>query len=130
MFLGDIVENFQKLLKIAERKSKFDQGNSWSNGSETYLSEIIKEVQEVMEEIPKKRNCYLEDELGDVLWDYMNILLALEKESNISIPSVLNRACEKYEERISGIESGELWATIKERQKIALANEQALKSRT
>lgn len=60
----------------------------------------------MIEEIPKSRQCYLEDELGDVLWDYLNILTALEKEQ--------------------GIESGKRWADIKAQQKAALAIENDL----
>lgn len=115
--------DFEWLLAIAARKAKFDESNDWANGSETYLAEIRKELDEVTEEIPKQRRCYLEDELGDVLWDYLNILLTLEKESAIRVDTVLQRACRKYEERISGIESGQLWRDIKARQKTVLAAE-------
>lgn len=88
--------NFEKLLEIARRKSAFDQTNTWYSGSETYLSELRAEIDEVVEEIPKNRTCYLEDELGDVLWDYLNTVLALEKESGITVESVLIRAFHKY----------------------------------
>lgn len=53
------------MIKIAKRKSEIDKDSSWSQGSSTYLVEIKKEVDEVVEEIPKDRLCYLEDELGD-----------------------------------------------------------------
>ncbi|RXF03946.1 MazG nucleotide pyrophosphohydrolase domain-containing protein [Pseudoalteromonas sp. PS5] len=124
------MKEFEQLLTIAKRKSEFDQTNSWSNGAATYLNEIKKEVDEVIEEIPRNRSCYLEDELGDVLWDYLNILCALESEAGVDIRSVLARACKKYEERISGIESGKLWKDIKEKQKSELANEQSNKQST
>jgi len=114
------------LLDIARRKSKLDENNNWSNGPTTYLSEIKGEVDEVIEELPKNRVCFLEDELGDVLWDYCNILVALEKESGVDTTSVLNRACKKYEERISGIENGERWSDIKLRQKAVLEQEQSV----
>ena len=117
------MKDFDTLLAISTRKAKIDANNDWYNGSETYLSEIKNEVDEVIEEIPKQRKCYLEDELGDVLWGYLNTLLALEKEAGISASSVLRRACAKYEERISGIESCERWRDIKERQKAALVVE-------
>lgn len=120
------MDSFQGLVKIARRKNIFDQGNNWSNGSETYLSEIQKELVEVEEEIPKQRFCYLEDELADVLWDYLNIVLALEDEAGVDFNSVLERACRKYEERISGIENGQLWKEIKVRQKKVLESEQAM----
>ncbi len=118
------MKQFELLLNIARRKSKIDETNDWSNGSETYLSVLKNEIDEVVEEIPKNRLCYLEDELADVLWNYLNILLALEKEAGTNVESVMNRACKKYEERISGIESGELWKEIKIKQKAALEHEQ------
>jgi len=68
------MKEFDKLLSIAKRKATFDDNNSWTSGSTTYLTEIKNEVDEVIEEIPKSRKCYLEDELGDVLWDYLNVL--------------------------------------------------------
>lgn len=75
--------------------------------------------------MPKNRVCYLEDELSDVFWDYQNILICLEKESGVDIESILNRACRKYAERISGIEKGEFWKEIKAKQQVALEHEQA-----
>ena len=118
------MKDFEKLIQIVKRKSKLDQGNTWSNGSSTYLEEIKKEVDEVIEEMPKQRDCYLEDELADVLWDYLNVLQVIEQERGISTDSVLARACHKYEARISGLESGKTWADIKHGQKLALAEEQ------
>ena len=122
------MKEFDKLLGIAKRKTVFDETSTWSNGAETYLAEIKNEVDEVIEELPKSRKCYLEDELGDILWDYLNILTALEKEVGIDTKAVLARACRKYEERISGIETGNKWSDIKEKQKIDLAVEHASKS--
>jgi len=120
------MKEFDILLAIARRKKVIDQGSDWSNGSNTYLTEIKNEIEEVIDEIPKNRSCYLEEELGDVLWDYLNILINLEKESGINVDSVLKRTCNKYEERISGVENGESWQDIKVRQKVALENEQSL----
>lgn len=117
---------FDVLLDIAKRKAEFDKDNTWSNGSKTYLSEIKKEVDEVIEEIPKSRQCYLEDELGDILWDYLNILTALKQERGIEPEAVLNRACQKYEQRVSGIEAGKTWSDIKIVQKELLEKEHQL----
>ncbi len=119
------MKSFNTLLDIARRKNHFDKTNPWSNGSSTYIAEICKEVQEVIEEIPQNRKAYLEDELGDVLWDYLNLVLSLEKEKGVELESVLKRASQKYEERISGIENGTPWKETKEKQKAALAKEQA-----
>jgi NTP pyrophosphatase (non-canonical NTP hydrolase) len=117
------MKEFDKLLNIAKRKTIFDKTNNWSKGPETYLFEIKNEVDEVLEEMPKSRQCYLEDELGDVLWDYLNVLTALEQELGVDTKAVLSRACRKYEQRVSGIESGETWGNIKEIQQQALAAE-------
>ncbi|ESP92578.1 putative pyrophosphatase [Pseudoalteromonas luteoviolacea 2ta16] len=124
------MQDFEKVLEVAKRKSVFDQTNSWYSGSSTYLSSLKDEITEVTEEIPKNRTCYLEDELGDVLWNYLNILLSLEKESGIDVNSVLKRAYVKYEQRVSAIEAGGSWAEVKEAQKQILAREQALVERT
>lgn len=121
--MQNIEETFSMLFNIARRKKEYDVDNSWAEGSQTYLNEIRKELIEVEEELTEERNCYLEDELGDVLWDYLNILLMLEKERNIKTASVLSRACKKYEARISAIERGQSWDSIKETQKKELARE-------
>jgi NTP pyrophosphatase (non-canonical NTP hydrolase) len=76
---------FSTLVSIARRKNDFDQTNPWANGLSTYIAEICKEVKEVAEEIEQDRKPYLEDELGDVLWDYLNLVLALEKEKGIKL---------------------------------------------
>ena len=55
------------------------------------------------------------------------MLTSLEQQIGINTDAVLARACRKYEERVSGIESGEQWDNIKVRQNKALEAE--LKSR-
>ncbi len=113
----------EALLYTARRKYGIDQRGRWSDGSSTYLNEMVQELTEVKEEIDRERLCYLEDELGDVLWDYLNVLVCLERERGISLARVAQRAVAKYEERIAGIERGLSWAEIKEVQKKRLAEE-------
>ncbi|WP_419536870.1 MazG nucleotide pyrophosphohydrolase domain-containing protein [Endozoicomonas sp.] len=115
-----------KLLDVARQKNMIDQDSEWSNGSETYLREIRLELDEVQEELDSDRNCYLEDELGDVFWDYLNLLLALEQEGKISLSRVFERALVKYSERIDGIQQGSFWSEVKRQQKQRLAEEQAV----
>lgn len=117
------MNDFDRLIQVVKRKNRFDDNNPWANGSATYLAEIIKEIDEVREELKEDRLCYLEDELGDVLWDYLNLLVNLSKERNVKIESVLKRACHKYEERMAGIENGIPWKTVKEKQKAELEQE-------
>tara|TARA_R110002072_G_scaffold268205_1_gene427228 strand:+ start:1697 stop:2080 length:384 start_codon:yes stop_codon:yes gene_type:complete len=111
------------MLNIVERKQKIDQEATWSNGSATYLAELKKEIVELEAEIGKQKPVYLEDELGDVLWDYLNLIACLTAEEGISIEGVLARASRKYEERIAGIEQGRTWKDIKADQKLRLLAE-------
>ncbi len=119
------MQDFDKLLDIAKRKSEFDKSNAWYSGASTYLSEIKKEVDEVLDELPKHRIGHLEDELGDVLWDCLNAILCLEKEAGVKMDSIVQRACRKYEERVSAIENGISWEDVKRKQKKKLEQEQA-----
>ncbi|EJE4165225.1 nucleotide pyrophosphohydrolase [Vibrio parahaemolyticus] len=114
------MKKFDELYAIATRKSQYDQTNTWFKGVETYLDAIGKEVDEVREEISEDRFCYLEDELGDVLWNYLNVLKALEREKGIDLQRVLQRACTKYDQRVSAIESGRCWDEVKQQQKQTL----------
>lgn len=117
------MKEFETLLRIAKRKNEYDKNNPWTDGALTYLSEMKKELDEVLEELEEDRLCYLEEELGDILWDYLNFLLALIDERNISIQSVINRANQKYEERVSGLENNIDWEEIKKIQKKRLKKE-------
>lgn len=124
-----MVETLLSLLDIARKKNKYDQGSDWSNGSSTYLDEIRKELKEVEDEIETDRLCYLEDELGDVLWDYLNILTALESEKGISPENVFRRSQIKFEERVNHISNGGSWQEIKDKQKLQLAEEYKCESK-
>ena len=116
------------LLEVVKKKNIIDQNSDWSNGSTTYFKEIKLELDEVEEELDSGKECYLEDELGDVLWDYLNLLVCLENEGKITLSRVFERSLEKYSERIHGIEQGRFWADIKKIQKEKLSKEQAEQS--
>jgi NTP pyrophosphatase (non-canonical NTP hydrolase) len=113
----------QKLLEIASLKLQRDKTGTWSNGSVTYFEAIYDELEEVKAEIKDGRECYLEDELGDVLWDFICMLKHLEDERKINLENVFERSVKKYSERISGIGAGESWDEIKEIQRHELAVE-------
>lgn len=119
------MENFGKLLEIVRRKAVYDRNNPWYSGPESYLLGLKDEVDEVIEEIPRQRACYLEDELGDLLWNSLNAVFALEKECGVTLEAVLERACRKFEARLSGLEAGRSWQEIKLEQQQALAREHA-----
>lgn len=117
------MENFAKLLDIVRRKAVFDRSNPWYTGPQSYLAGLKDEVDEVIDEIDRQRACYLEDELGDLLWNCLNATVALENAGQVSLESVLARACRKFEMRLSGLEAGRTWEDIKHEQQAALARE-------
>jgi NTP pyrophosphatase (non-canonical NTP hydrolase) len=116
-------ENISKLFVLVESKIKIDEKADWSEGSTTYFQELKKEIDEVSIELDSNRQCYLEDELGDVFWDYLNLLQNLEAEGKILTEKVFERASKKYEERLAAISSGSSWTSIKAKQKLELETE-------
>lgn len=117
------MKSFDQLIAIAKRKTEFDKTKKPQVLADNYLQEIKNEVDEVLEELPNNRLCYLEDELADVLWDYVNAVLLLEKEQGVDLKSVLTRACKKYDQRVTAIEQGISWNDVKKEQKEQLAKE-------
>jgi NTP pyrophosphatase (non-canonical NTP hydrolase) len=113
-------------MALSGLKLKRDLKGTWSKGSSTYFNALFEELDEVNEELHSDRQCYLEDELGDVLWDYFCLLKHLENEKKINIEALLQRTNKKYDRRITGIINGEAWDTIKYEQKQLLENEQKL----
>ncbi|MCU4676141.1 hypothetical protein N7931_10920 [Catenovulum sp. 2E275] len=114
-------ETFLQLIKLIERKVEFDKQNPWYQGVETYLSGLQNEVIEVADELKMARRAYLEDELADVLWNYLNLIGQLEKQNQASLVNVINRCLVKYQQRLDTIENGGCWDTIKQQQKAELA---------
>jgi NTP pyrophosphatase (non-canonical NTP hydrolase) len=120
------MEEVTKLLAIVAEKQKIDQGRNWSNGSATYFEELQKELVEVQAEVEAGTRVHLEDELGDVLWDFLNTLVCLENEGKITASEVFRRSLHKYVERVSGIKEGKTWDEIKIKQKAELKAEEDL----
>ncbi|EAR10405.1 MazG nucleotide pyrophosphohydrolase domain-containing protein [Reinekea blandensis] len=109
--------DLSKLIDVAKRKREFDKSNPWYVGPESYLNEISKEVDEVLETLPKGDLPHLEEELGDVIWDTLNAILALEHSHNVDIHSILQRTTDKYTFRIDGLEQGLSWQEVKQQEK-------------
>lgn len=107
------MDTLKQLLEVAERKIERDHKGTWSEGSITYYQAMFDELEEVKEEMDSGRKCYLEDELGDILWVYMCLLKNLEAEDSISAERVFDRALSKYKERLDGINAGGTWTEIK-----------------
>lgn len=91
--------------------------------SDFYLDAIIHEVEETRPHMKEKNAVYLEDELWDILWDYMNLIYLLEREWKIDAWKVLERSVKKYSERTNALENWMTWDEIKKIQKQKLLQE-------
>ncbi len=102
------------------------KNNRWNfyQWSETYIKGILDEVEEVREELKEDNYVYLEDELGDIFWDYACLLESLEREWKINKSRVFERCYEKFSERLNpdGSNNGE-WNDVKKNQKEKLKEE-------
>lgn len=119
-----LAHKINKVITLVHEKAVIDASENWCKGSSTYFDGIKEEIDEVQKELKKNRKVYLEDELGDVLWDYLNLLKNLDKENRIEFEKVFERCHKKYSERLTGRKNGELWNDVKKRQKIELIHEQ------
>lgn len=78
-----------------------------------------KEIHEVRTELLKKDNSvYLEDELCDLIWDYLNMIHNLNKENpDITLKKILKKCHTKFKQRIDMCSDWVSWADVKEKQK-------------
>ncbi|MDD2693875.1 MAG: MazG nucleotide pyrophosphohydrolase domain-containing protein [Candidatus Gracilibacteria bacterium] len=118
----------QKLIILTEKRIPFlmkhGDGNFFK-GSQTFFDGILDEMNEVKEELENGKQVYLEDELGDVFWDYICLLENLEQEGKINKEKVFERCYTKFSERlnIDGSNNGN-WIEVKRMQKERLKQEQ------
>lgn len=95
---------------------------TWLQG-ETYIDCIRDELDEVSQEIKQNNSVYLEDELWDIFWDYINLLYCLEKQWMIDKQEVFKRCMNKFWERVDALEAWISWNEIKSKQKMTLKQE-------
>ena len=126
--------NLDKIIKKAWEKFEIDKAwNDWYKWPQTYFEMLKEETLEVTEELRKNNTIYLEDELWDILWSYINFLNWLENEWYIdSIENVIKRCEKKYFQRVDAItekniDKVEAWKKIKNIQKEELKKEHNLK---
>ncbi len=120
----EILKNINKFLKLADENLVRNPWSRQDSMVDIYLKEIINEIGEVKVEIRDDNVIYLEDELGDVFWDYLMILKFLEKEKKTrSVKEVFAHAIEKYKEIYQIFETDNIddtdrmWLEIKNKQK-------------
>ena len=123
----------EKLNKLSEKRIKYFE--SWNddkwfyNGSKTYFKELPLEIEEAFVENKINNSVYLEDELWDILWDYLCLLNTLKIEWKISsIENVFKRSYKKFSWRINEKtwKNNWDWKEIKKLQKEELKKENDL----
>lgn len=73
----------QEIFTLAKNRINFlsqQRGESFYKGHQTFLDGLEDEITETKDEIASGKKVYLEDELGDIFWDYACLLYSLEDE--------------------------------------------------
>lgn len=118
--VGLLVEQLQV---VAQEKAQRDLMGTWFHGSQTYLDALADEILEVKTELQLGRQCFLEDELADLLWNIVCLIEHLELEDKVDQKQVFQRALKKYSERVTERLPNETWNDVKARQKLELKKE-------
>jgi NTP pyrophosphatase (non-canonical NTP hydrolase) len=92
----------------------------WCNPNK-YVEELNNEIKEVTEEIKTQNTIHLQDELGDIIWDFLWLVESLRRQWMIdSLSEVLVMAEKKYSERVEVCHDQWWRDRIKKKQKIEL----------
>lgn len=128
-----IPKELPDILKLAEIRMKHLHNGGWHGfykWPETFIAGLIDEIEEVKVEFDNDKRVFLEDELGDIFWDYICLLESLELTTKISKQKVFERCYMKFSERLNifdGSDNGN-WQEVKKKQKLRLHEEQNLVS--
>lgn len=122
-----MLHSIQKIITLSEARIPhlIQHGdNDFFHGSETFVEWIESEMIEMKDELRLWNRVLLEDELGDIFWDYICLLENLEQEGKISKSKVFDRCWTKFSERLKsdGSDNGD-WAEVKKKQKERLMQE-------
>ncbi|PIN73451.1 hypothetical protein COV20_04470 [Candidatus Woesearchaeota archaeon CG10_big_fil_rev_8_21_14_0_10_45_16] len=116
--------------KVYELHKKNQIYSAWAQ-DETIIDmikDLQSEVEEVREEAEREDWDNFKDEIGDVLWDCLGIIVRAENEGHFTMKEVLEHIHQKFTERkpfllesrhISKEEENKLWREVKEKQKNA-----------
>ena len=101
--MDTFIEQYIALIQQKQERQKNISGLSlWE--PKHRLQGLLNEVQEVDEELKLQNQIYLEDELWDIFWNYMNFLTLLETQWYISdTQTILQKSYDKFHERTSAV---------------------------
>ncbi|GAB0174684.1 MAG: hypothetical protein HHAS10_05630 [Candidatus Altimarinota bacterium] len=117
-----------ELAELRMRHLHAGGGHGFYKGPETFIEGLLNEIDEVKIEFNDDKRVLLEDELGDVFWDYICLLESLDQVGKIKKEKVFERCYQKFSERLNvndGSDNGD-WQNVKKKQKQRLMVEQNL----
>jgi NTP pyrophosphatase (non-canonical NTP hydrolase) len=88
-------ERFLALLRLNWKKCPWIREQT----AEFLLSEMEEEIGEARAELRKGDRKKLADELGDIAWDYFNLLMVAEKKHGVPMKSVFSAMMKKVRHR-------------------------------
>ena len=101
--MDQFIKQYITLIKDKQQRQK---NISWLTFGDPkqWLQALIDEVQEVDDELELDNKIYLEDELWDIFWNYMNFLVLLKFQWYIWSPEdILKQSYQKFYERTSAV---------------------------
>ncbi len=99
------LKEIKKIFELSEYNVEKNYFAKREDAAIKYLEEAKEEIDEAILECRDKNAIYLEDELGDIFWDYLASIKVLEKEGKIrSIENVFKNCFRKYSERLEILE--------------------------
>lgn len=112
---------FDKIKNLSKTRVKYlseFENHEWYKWAMNYYDWLFWELEEAKQEYKEDNLVYLEDELWDILWDYLCLLHALEVEWKISsAEKVFERSYKKFSGRIKDTWSNMWdWKEVKAKQ--------------
>lgn len=96
------MKQFLELLDLNWRKCPWIREQTM----EFMLGEMREEIEEVEAELARGNRKKLEEELGDIAWDYFNLLMLAEKKKGVKMSNVFSRMMKKVKHRKPYLFSG------------------------
>lgn len=95
----------KKLLILAKKNMK---NCPWTEGqtSESYLMELVSEVEELQEAFLRKKWTEAEEEMGDLLWDILTLAYIMEREGRLKASGMVTAVHRKISRRKPWLLSG------------------------
>lgn len=93
-----MIKQFKELLEAVKNNLIYCPWVKEQN-IETYKEEIVSEAEEIKKAVNKKDYQNLKEELGDLLWDTLNMIFVAERDGYLKAKDVINSIIEKMKAR-------------------------------